>query len=98
MKPVVEGIKIFLVVMILLKLTLPVDTFQKGSTTIFAIKFNETESEDSQKTSADEADEFVEESFEWNRLNLSHQIISLPRHAVEAEAHIREIIPPPPQV
>ena len=66
MKQVMEGVKIFLVVMILLKLTLPVDLFQKGSTTIFAIEFNETESEDSQKTSVDEADEFVEESFEWN--------------------------------
>ena len=83
-------------VVMLLKLTFILEIPQKDSFSIFALEMNEVESEESQKSAAD-GDEFIELSFNWE---YSHQPLCsacMSFFTRNIEAHIREIVPPPPQ-
>lgn len=96
-KSLVNYLRGIIVVVMLLKLAFVLEIPQKDSFSIFAIEMNEVESEESQKSATD-GDEFIELSFNWEH---SHQ--PLPTACMtffirNIEAHIREIVPPPPQV
>ncbi len=96
-KGIFNFLKGALVLVLLLKLTFILDIPQKGTFSVFAIEMNEAESEESQKTDTDSADEFLETPFHWKHSNRSILLQGMLSFRPDAKGHIREVVPPPPQ-
>jgi hypothetical protein len=96
-KNLINFLRGVLVVVMLLKLTFILDIPQKDTFSIFTLEMNEVESEESQKSDTD-GDEFIQLSFNWEHsiqpFSSDRMILFMPNR----EAHIREVVPPPPQV
>jgi hypothetical protein len=93
----VWGVKMVWVAILLLKLVFAFGFPQSTSSANFTIEFSEYESEDIEKLGADEFDEIFQESLHRIAPRFSCELFSCAYLAVNAEAHIREIVPPPPQ-
>lgn len=90
---IVRGI---IVVVMLLKLTFIIESPQKDSFSFFTLDMNEVESEESEKSATD-GDEFIELSLNWENSHQSLSSVCVTFFMRNAQAHIREIVPPPPQ-
>jgi hypothetical protein len=95
-KSLINFLRGIMVVVMLLKLAFILEIPQKDSFQIFALEMNEVESEESQKSATD-GDEFIELSFNWEHSNQPLSSACMTFFIRNIEAHIREIVPPPPQ-
>lgn len=96
-KIVINFSRRILVVVILLKVAFVFEVPQRDIFSIFAHEMSEVDSEESRETATDE-DEFIELSCHWENSHQPFSSACMIFFIPDTEAHIREIVPPPPQV
>ena len=90
--------KIFLAGMILLKLVFMSDYMGKGSLPNFVIEIVADEEGGSEETDNESDQIFHSLAFSWQSIGLSAGEVQSSCVTRNLEDHIREIVPPPPQV
>jgi hypothetical protein len=95
-KKAVSFLRGILLLAMLLKLSILFDTPPKSFFPVYAVETSETEAENIE-VDAGEEDAFIRSALQWSCVNLVSSAVHVCPSVANQDAHIREIVPPPPQ-
>jgi hypothetical protein len=95
-KKVVSILKGVLLMAMLLKLSIFFDVPPTDFFPVYAVEASETEAESAEEDTGEE-DEFIRIGLQWSSLDLVSSMVHGFLSVADQDAHIREIVPPPPQ-